>query len=488
MYRTSSYILIIFSIIILSSNISQKTEYAPDDTYIYMQYAKNIASGNGFAFNPGEESYGVTSPLWVLILTVPSLAGINAFWFSKVADLLCALLSIFFFFRLASNFFKDELTRYAATGIFILNAWFIRWAFTGMETSFAVMLVVWIFLLFYTNKWQLMFFLLGLFYLTRPEGFVLFLVLFVIVLYTLKKKNELNLIRIFKYFLLTAIPVLIFLIYAKLSFGTFMPNTALGKSTLTLSPVIIFEQVKEISKTLAGASLVELLLTALFVVFAVKNKNFQKTLPMFLWIAALLVLYIVTDADIISRYLLIITAFFIIIGLKSIENLKLNPKYSIIAVFLISAFYSQFIFYKFVKPSTGDFTKGVNECFLPIADWLKQNTDPSSRVLLNDVGAIGYYSNSYIIDAAALINRDLVLNRKIMAAPLDDRMVTHRLLKFIEADYVIDRDTSETSAIIQFDKYELKLELTKKFPSLGISDPTPRFYKVYKVIKPTAHK
>lgn len=483
-YKSIGIILISLSLILFCISIIQKPYYAPDDTYIYLQYAKNITAGNGFSFNPGEESYGVTSPLWVLILTLPNFVGINAFWFSKFADLLCALLSVYLFYRLASFFFKDDLTRYVATGIFLLNAWFVRWAFTGMETSFAVMLLVWIFLLFYTNKWQLMFFLLGLFYLTRPEGFVLFLVLFVVVLFTLKKKSELQLFSVLKYLLLTAIPVLIFLIYAKISFGTFMPNTALGKSTLTFNITVIVIQLIEISKTLAGASLVEVLLSILFIAVALKKRNSQNTLPLLLWIFSLTILYVVTDADIISRYLLIISPFFIIIGLKSLEKLIDKRSIAIIAVYLISVFYSQFIFYKFVKPSTDDFAKGVNECFLPIAEWLSLNTPISSKILVNDVGVIGYYSNRYIIDAAALINRDLVLNREIMSSPLDDRMETHKLLKFIEADYVIDRDTSETNSVTEFGKYGLLLELTKKFPSLGISDPSPRYYKIYKIIKP----
>ena len=71
-----------------------------------------------------------------------------------------------------------------------------------------------------------------------------------------------------------------------------------------------------------------------------------------------------------------------------------------------------------------------------------------------------------------------------MSAPLEDRLATHRLLKFIEADYVIDRDTSETNSVTGFDKYGLQLGVNKKFPSLGISDPSPRYYKIYKVIKP----
>jgi hypothetical protein len=104
-------------------------------------------------------------------------------------------------------------------------------------------------------------------------------------------------------------------------------------------------------------------------------------------------------------------------------------------------------------------------------------------VLVNDVGAIGYYSGRYIIDAAALINRDLQLNKEIMETPVEKRMFTHNLLGFIQADYLIERDTAEADRLTGFNNLKLDLQISKKFPSLGISDNTPRFYKVYKIIK-----
>ena len=455
--------------------------YVPDDTYIYLQYAKNIAAGNGFSFNPGEESYGVTSPLWVLLLSLPTMIGINAFWFSKFADLFCALCAIFIFYRLASLIFKDEILPVAAMTIFTLNAWFIRWSFTGMETSFAVLIVVLIFYLYYRGNFSLMFFILGLFYLTRPEGFVLVLVLFTIIVINKLKQNELNLLELGKYILLTAIPVVSFLVYAQISFDTFMPNTALGKSTLTLSPAIILTQIIEISKTLAGASMIEMLLATvtIFVVFA--KKKLLNLAPFIIWMFSLVFLYIITDADIISRYLLIISPFLILIGLTLVSLLRYRKNIVIVTVLVICVFYSQFIFYKFVKPSTDDFTYGMNECLIPEGKWLKENTPAGSRILVNDVGAIGYYSERYIIDAAALINRDLELNKKIMSTPLEDRLVTHRLLNFIQADYVIDRDSNDTFIPLDFDKFSLQPEFMKKFPSLGISDTSPRYFKIYKV-------
>ena len=40
-----------------------------DDGYIFYQYARNLATGYGLSFNPGEVSFGVTSGGWVLLLT-----------------------------------------------------------------------------------------------------------------------------------------------------------------------------------------------------------------------------------------------------------------------------------------------------------------------------------------------------------------------------------------------------------------------------------
>ena len=39
-----------------------------DDAYIFLQYAKNLAAGAGFSFNPGETSFGCTSLVWPLLL------------------------------------------------------------------------------------------------------------------------------------------------------------------------------------------------------------------------------------------------------------------------------------------------------------------------------------------------------------------------------------------------------------------------------------
>ena len=39
-----------------------------DDTFIHLQYARNLREAGELAFNRGEPSLGATSPLWILLL------------------------------------------------------------------------------------------------------------------------------------------------------------------------------------------------------------------------------------------------------------------------------------------------------------------------------------------------------------------------------------------------------------------------------------
>lgn len=47
-----------------------------DDSWIHLQFARNIAEGHGFSFNPGVASSGSSAPLWTLLLSLPLWAGV----------------------------------------------------------------------------------------------------------------------------------------------------------------------------------------------------------------------------------------------------------------------------------------------------------------------------------------------------------------------------------------------------------------------------
>lgn len=65
--------------------------YALDDSWIYAQMARNLATGHGFAFNPGESVAGATGPLYTFILGFFYLVFREVIWSGKVFGVLCQI-------------------------------------------------------------------------------------------------------------------------------------------------------------------------------------------------------------------------------------------------------------------------------------------------------------------------------------------------------------------------------------------------------------
>src|SRR5436309_8543899 len=46
-----------------------------DDSWIHLHFARNIAEGAGFSFNPGSPIAGSTAPLWTLLLAAGAVVA-----------------------------------------------------------------------------------------------------------------------------------------------------------------------------------------------------------------------------------------------------------------------------------------------------------------------------------------------------------------------------------------------------------------------------
>jgi hypothetical protein len=120
---------------------------------------------------------------------------------------------------------------------------------------------------------------------------------------------------------------------------------------------------------------------------------------------------------------------------------------------------------------------------MPAGKWLHDNTPPGSRVLVNDVGVIGFYADRYLIDAAALINRDRNLNKKIMSVSNTEKEYPHLMLNFIETDYLIEKDTIANVPLKTAYNYELEPLSKFVFRQMWVFDPNPKYFTIYKVKK-----
>ncbi len=59
-----------------------------DDTWIHLQFARNVAEGEGFSFNPGVSSSGSSAPLWTLVLALPLTLGVGPIASAKVLGII----------------------------------------------------------------------------------------------------------------------------------------------------------------------------------------------------------------------------------------------------------------------------------------------------------------------------------------------------------------------------------------------------------------
>ena len=117
------------------------TPASAEDAFITFRYARNLASGQGLVYNPGEHVMGFTSPLW----TVRNALGIAvignpipwAVLWSVIADLFTLLVGGALVAATAGT-----ASAWAFTFFFAAWPYFSALAVSGMEMSVCVSLIV----------------------------------------------------------------------------------------------------------------------------------------------------------------------------------------------------------------------------------------------------------------------------------------------------------------------------------------------------------
>jgi hypothetical protein len=216
--------------------------YIEDDAFIHLEFARSVAAGHGFAFN-GMVTNGDTAPLWVLVLVTLHALGIEWVVSAKLACLLglgSTVLAIFWLVRdlVAHN---DSLRRLgpAAVAVTVLNPYFVHWSFSGMESVTAIGVSLWAIRATFVRppSWHgalASVTLLGIGPLLRPELLLLAGIGVPVTLwrYWHMSQGETAVRRWSRLALLAALgalPVLLWCVYAQLTFGSPIPNTNMAK-------------------------------------------------------------------------------------------------------------------------------------------------------------------------------------------------------------------------------------------------------------------
>ncbi|MDZ7859657.1 MAG: hypothetical protein U5O15_03155 [Candidatus Krumholzibacteriota bacterium] len=448
--------LIIISAVILFLVISAPLkDTVVDDTYIHLQYARNLAVDNQLAFNKGEPSYGATSPLWVFLLSVGYKTGVDLLLLSHILSEVFAVLSIILIYYYVLMVERKRTAASAAAIIMSVEAWLVRWSSVGMETSLAVFMVLVVFILSLKTLRSIIYsslFGLSLFFsaLARPEIILLVPIAAVIFLFRKREKYSVRLtwliVFVSAYFL--------WLIFIKNHTGTFFPLTAGAKrgwlffSPANLKRVLLPLKIIAATLIIPSASLI------IWVIFywvkrteALKEDMISNNLLFPLaWAAILPMAYVLLDFTILSRYLVPTAPAIIVLGVVSVSRLisyfacSLKFERLILGIFTIFVVLQNVIFYfLIVVPPTRNFTDDINDVLIPMGKWMRDNTAAEAVVATPDIGAIGYYSEREVLDLGGLVTPEINGMRDSLTV---ERIVSEGFFLEYDPDYLIDRNPS----------------------------------------------
>jgi len=417
------------------------SDYLVDDTFIHLTFARNLSRGAGFAFNPGEPTYGVTAPLWTLILTLFSVVFPPGPLPAKTLSIIFGLLTIPAFRRLAGGIGLSAPSANAVTLVWAVNVWLVRWGASGMEAGLAVLLLLLAFDA-QVQRRSIAGLWLGLVFLCRPEVGVLGVIFFLDRLSSDGWRPALVMAGF------GAVVVLPWLVYAQSSFGTVVPNPALVKSDMGLPLLEDFLLgLKRTALIIGGSNGIEVLVLLAglgFITrrrFVLSGETVRRGGLLFIWAIFPALVYLSRGVFISSRYLLIgippltLGAFFLLDVFASGSGARVwgRMRTVIAAVMIVQQLT---LTYSVTLPHIRAFMPTI-EALTRMAELLHRESPLEAAVAVGDVGVIGFYSERYVVDLEGLVTPQMIPYR--VGRPLDDLVTSERYFQVKRPDYLIDK-------------------------------------------------
>lgn len=149
-----------------------------DDSWIHLQFARNLAEGRGLSYNPGELVTGSTAPLWTALLALLFYVPGSVIVWSKLLGVAFHLAGIDATRRLGRELGLGTGLSAFAAGLTLATSWLVWSALSGMEIPLFVFLSLWG-MIFHLRERRdpgrlpLAAALFGVAALARPEGLLL---------------------------------------------------------------------------------------------------------------------------------------------------------------------------------------------------------------------------------------------------------------------------------------------------------------------------
>src|SRR5665213_1685722 len=203
-----------------------------DDTFISFRYAEHLAAGHGLVWNiGGPHTEGFTNLLFVLLLAAARFVTSDLLTASQIIGLASTISAGLIIYSIATEA-RDKQAGLLALALYWMTP--LTWinAMSGMETSLFVMLCLVATLLVMRERFFWAYAIVFFATLTRPEGALLGLILFVVQLLSSRandkprKKSIYNLpSNFYPFFIAFVLPLVLYALWKWWYFGELLPNS-----------------------------------------------------------------------------------------------------------------------------------------------------------------------------------------------------------------------------------------------------------------------
>jgi arabinofuranosyltransferase len=423
-----------------------------DDAWIHLQFARNVAEGHGYSFNPGVPSSGSTAPLWTLLLALPLAFGLGPIDAGVVLGQLFHWLTALATYVLTLRLTASRWAALLAACAVVLTPRLVWAGLSGMEVPLYACLVTSALACYvtavagggpWTAAWGA---LIGLAGWARPETFLLVPLLFLHWGWTYVMAERRPRGALVAPALCLAV-IAAFVAFNYVIGGRPLPNTFYAKTygmgtALSLAegrpmdaledvakyPMQFLEHVVRWQSTqlvgLFGGTLAGLL--ALLGVLGHKAPPGGRlivavllTMPIFKALGAPEPPILVHDGRYVA-HLLVLAIVVAAAGFHALQQLAtikwLIPMLAVATLGQLGA-----ASVRGAKVFAAE-VRNINDLQLVTARWVRDVTAPDARVATNDIGAIAYIAGRFIVDTEGLVTPEAIKPKR-----------ARKLLPFLEA-------------------------------------------------------
>jgi arabinofuranosyltransferase len=456
-----------------------------DDAYITFRYARNLITGAGLVYNPGEWVLGTTTPLYAGLLAALGLpfGGSQASFpylslgVNSLADALSCYLLIRLGRRLSSPFAG------ILTGLYwAVSPMSVTFSIGGMETSFFILLMLGTFYLETSNRPIPAAFLGGLSLLTRPDAmlFLAPLALERLRVWWLKEPNRPSLVELAAFLL----PVIPWVIFATLAYGQPLPHSILAKvGAYRLPPEAAFVRLLQNYATPFMGNLLFgriwigiglLLLPALSIagwlrVIRQRIEIWPIAVYPWLYFAA----FSIANPLIFRWYLSPPLPIYVMGITLGLEGLTMNRRARTIRAALSIMIVVLTINTWTLRPDHGPARPApemayikLEELYIRVAHRLEGELDEGDVIAAGDIGALGYYTGAHILDTVGLVSPITLEYFPIPASLYSiNYAVPPKLILDEEPDYVVILEAYGREGLLRDQTFSREYQLIESIPT-----------------------